>query len=490
MFITLLLMGCGEARDSEEEEITKVQKVNTKAIILVHGLNSGSSTWSVMAEELSRQLGITDGTYVEIGMEIEINSSAKCWDAYGVNEAIPCTQLTDIEAQDTFRKVHRSQAQEYIFGLDKNQFKVSNIAWRLNNDSSTHLVTNSSDKYKTFSQHRVFVVNFSNNNQLTYDAQGAQLKEAIDDISNILDIDEYILIGHSMGGLASRAYIQNETTQNISKLITINTPHLGGKSLATLAAGTYTVIGKNAAVNLASDSKALSKLNAPTAIANKYEGVEVHHLGYSDGLYGADALGYGEDYYSESDGIVDIGSQMGLDALNPYRVIFSPTIKEGVVSYENLLDNTIDNQANRTVPSTNYGIIDLHFDLTLAHTMVLHDYEYIYYILQAIDKSGEAIEFRYATLHVHNTTDFTFSRDGIYQLYIRNSGSSDWGEDLIEESQLSIASQEQASFQTLKCDRYVDIKATGFLGDPVWEQYSLYLPCEENSDITILFSQD
>ncbi len=229
------------------------------AIVLVHGLFSGASIWDTMAPQISRQINNKkDSSYIQIGIEQVINPAALCWDAVFGNEEIYCTELANIDGDAKFRSrpVPLTQAEEHIFGLKKGDFDVQNIAWKFNYEDASQALSASMDKKNKFLGNYVFAINFANNNQLSFDAQGVQLKAIIDDISTVTGINDFILIGHSMGGLASRAYIQNEETKNIQKLITLETPHLGG-----IGAGIYTILSKNAGVNLASDSMDLQQLN-------------------------------------------------------------------------------------------------------------------------------------------------------------------------------------------------------------------------------------
>lgn len=62
----------------------------------------------------------------------------------------------------------------------------------------------------------------------------------------------FILIGHSMGGLVSRYYIENISDQYVQKLITICTPHYGS-DLSELA-GNFGIVLKPCDVDLMSDS--------------------------------------------------------------------------------------------------------------------------------------------------------------------------------------------------------------------------------------------
>ena len=379
--IISLLVGCRSSGNTSANKILE----NEKVVLLVHGLNSGSSTWEGMTTKISKVLGIIDGSSVEIGMSIAIKDGTECWDAFD-DVLINCSSLSTIKGQNFFRKEKRQkvEASERVFGLDRGQFTLNRINWKLQHDGSDGVVSKDEQKRSKFSKQRLFSINFSNNNQLTYDAQGFQLAKTIENIKDITGVTDVILIGHSMGGLASRAYIQNENSNNVKKLITIDTPHLGGKTFSKVGAGFY-LGGKNASVNLAYDSQALSQLNDTDNVAGKYDGIEVYHLGYSDGLDGLDILDRGS-HYDESDGIVDIASQMGLDSLNPYRVIFSPIIKDNIKEYKNLLTGEIKSADEVKRSKNDYGVSARSIDLSIAHTEVLSDGAYLDYILELIKK--------------------------------------------------------------------------------------------------------
>jgi len=393
--IIFLLVGCKSSGSSSSEKSLS----NEKVVVLVHGLNSGSSTWEDMSRPISKALGVVDGSSIEIGMSIAIKNGEKCWNASSDEEnLISCSNLSSIKGQNFFRKeglgkeqvgeeqVHKVDASDRVFGLDRGQFSLNFINWKLESEGSDGVVSKDEQKRSKFSKQRVFSVNFSNNNQLTYDAQGAQLAKAIENIKDITGVKNIILVGHSMGGLASRAYIQNENSNGVTKLITIDTPHLGGKTFSKLNLGAgYYNGGNNASINLAYDSKALSILNDVDNIAGKYEGIKVYHLGYSDGLDGYDILRLGT-YYDEDDGIVDIASQMGLDSLDPYRVIFSPIIKGDIKEYKNLLTGEKKSADEVVESGDDYGVSERSIDLSIAHTEVLGDSAYLNYVLELIKK--------------------------------------------------------------------------------------------------------
>ncbi|MEA2029774.1 MAG: alpha/beta fold hydrolase, partial [Campylobacterota bacterium] len=344
----------------------------TPNIILIHGLIGGGSNWEYLAPKISHKIG-KSGEYVEVGVEISIDDNQKCWD--GDRDAyIACSRLSEITDQPTLRKLYRTLGEEHIYGLDRGQFTTSPSFWR--EYSSSYTTKIKANKIERFSNQRLFSINFSNSNQLTFYAQGYQLRNIMEEIVEVTGVDEFILVGHSMGGLASRAYIQNEyanTTHTIRQLITIGTPHLGG-----IGAGYYIDLffiddaqePLNAGINLASDSLAYQRLNDSVNIADYYMGIELYHLGYSDGFND------GGEYYAQSDGNVEIGSQMGLDILNPYRVIFSPHIN-GVALYDK--DTTQDdNEANEVLRVDNYTTdptwLTLNGHMGMLQDSVVHEY--------------------------------------------------------------------------------------------------------------------
>lgn len=181
----------------------------------------------------------------------------------------------------------------------------------------------------------------------------------------------------------------------------------------------------------------------------------------------------------------------GLDALSPYRVIFTSSNRFDITQYDKEFfdTKTLSNElgeANRVVPIEDYNTL-FAFDSEDANAKVLQDAQYIEYILQAIDHKGEDIVIHQAIVNIYNATNFLISRDGIYRLYIKESSSSDWGSDLIAGSDFSIESFSSQEFKTSKCDQYVDIKATGLLGSPEWIKRNVYLDCEAKREIRVLF---
>ena len=74
-------------------------------------------------------------------------------------------------------------------------------------------------------------------NQAAIVKQGLAIRDAISAVLAITGREKVILVGHSMGGLASREYLQNEklwqvpfVEHKVAKLLTIGTPHRGSNS--------------------------------------------------------------------------------------------------------------------------------------------------------------------------------------------------------------------------------------------------------------------
>ena len=81
------------------------------------------------------------------------------------------------------------------------------------------------------------ILNEAYSNQSAVAKQGCALSKVIEEVLNITQAQEVILVGHSMGGLASREYIQNKSNwqsdgkHHVAKLVTIGTPN-GGSNIS------------------------------------------------------------------------------------------------------------------------------------------------------------------------------------------------------------------------------------------------------------------
>jgi pimeloyl-ACP methyl ester carboxylesterase len=153
-------------------------------IILVHGLNGGSSTWDTFKGFLNNTAGLS------------------------------------IESTD--------------------------LSFCLNSDNNLSTSVKATDVKEygsvTIGNNDVYTINFNTcktSNESAIAKQGYALKYAIGRVLAATGAKKVILLGHSMGGLASREYLQNDSNwqdndkyHHVAKLVTIGTPH-GGSDLGS-----------------------------------------------------------------------------------------------------------------------------------------------------------------------------------------------------------------------------------------------------------------
>ena len=72
-----------------------------------------------------------------------------------------------------------------------------------------------------------YTIRLSSGNKLNFNEQGEEVGLAVEKILKATKKEKVILIGFSMGGLAARAYLQNDQYKKASALVTICTPHAG-----------------------------------------------------------------------------------------------------------------------------------------------------------------------------------------------------------------------------------------------------------------------
>ena len=123
------------------------------------------------------------------------------------------------------------------------------------NLSTSNLYTDVCDNTGTIGNKDVYVINFrsgsSMSNQSGVVKQGYALKFAIRKVLNATGADNVILLGHSMGGLAIREYLQNSSNwqsdgqHHVSKLATIGTPHMGSNTSGGILTNAFTSKDEN-----------------------------------------------------------------------------------------------------------------------------------------------------------------------------------------------------------------------------------------------------
>ena len=168
-------------------------------ILFVHGLGSKSSTWDSTTNFMDTQYGFTYGGRFDFCLNFDGNNTTTNKNFYPVAGADLALFTPNLIAGDYY----------YVnFGVGS--------------DGSVY--PTSSDAGYVLSEQQAIV------------KQGAALSHAIDEVLQKTGRDKIILMGHSMGGLASREYIQNpinwqsDGKHHVAKLVTTGTPHGGSNS--------------------------------------------------------------------------------------------------------------------------------------------------------------------------------------------------------------------------------------------------------------------
>ena len=162
-------------------------------IIFIHGLNSSSETWNTSTDYYDTQYGFTFGGRFDFCLNADNNNTT-------TNKNFYPTAGADIAAFESFVQ-------------DGDYFYV-NFDVNPNGSIGTSVLSNQSAIAK----------------------QGAAVKVAVQRVMEVTGKNKVILVGHSMGGLASREYIQNsenwqtDNQHHVAKLLTVGTPHGGSNA--------------------------------------------------------------------------------------------------------------------------------------------------------------------------------------------------------------------------------------------------------------------
>jgi len=175
-------------------------------ILFVHGLSGDSKTWENMGDFLENAVGQTMSLRFSLNYDWNLSTS-------------------DMD-EDVASFIPNNLGSYNLYKIDFN----------CKYDNTCYYGGSTSSKYS---------------NQSGITKQGKAIGMAVDAILEATGKNKVILIGHSMGGLAIREYMQNDihwldNTHNIAKLITVGTPHSGADiellGLDWLASGIFTDI--------------------------------------------------------------------------------------------------------------------------------------------------------------------------------------------------------------------------------------------------------
>lgn len=162
-------------------------------IIFIHGLNSSSETWNTSTDYYDTQYGFTFGGRFDFCLNADNNNTT-------TNKNFYPTAGADIAAFESL--------------VQNGDYFYVNFNVNPNGAVGTTVLSNQSAIAK----------------------QGAAVRVAVQRVMEITGKDKVILVGHSMGGLASREYIQNtynwqsDNKHHVAKLLTLGTPHGGSNA--------------------------------------------------------------------------------------------------------------------------------------------------------------------------------------------------------------------------------------------------------------------
>lgn len=162
-------------------------------IIFIHGLNSSSETWNDATDYYDTQYSFTYGGRFDFCLNADNNNAT-------TNKNFFPTAGADIAAFESF--------------VQNGDYYYVNFNVNPNGSVGTTVLSNQSAVAK----------------------QGAAVKFAVQRVMAVTGKDKVILVGHSMGGLASREYIQNsynwqaDNQHHVAKFLTLGTPHGGSNA--------------------------------------------------------------------------------------------------------------------------------------------------------------------------------------------------------------------------------------------------------------------
>lgn len=175
-------------------------------ILFIHGLNSNSETWNMFTKKLDDLYGLAYGGRMDYCLNFDLQnktSNTQFGSVAGGKEDIGTFSSTLLPAD------------YYYLNFD------------VGYDGSFHPSGNATNVLS---------------NQSAIAKQGMALRHAIKQVLKTTGKNKVILVGHSMGGLASREYLQNKSLwqadgeHHIAKLVTTGTPH-GGSNTTSYGMG-------------------------------------------------------------------------------------------------------------------------------------------------------------------------------------------------------------------------------------------------------------
>ena len=226
------------------------------------------------------------------------------------------------------------------------------------NLSTSYLYTDVCDNTGSLGNKDVYIVNFRSGSSMSNQAgvvkQGYALKLAIRKVLNATGADNVVLLGHSMGGLAIREYLQNSSNwqsdgqHHVAKLATIGTPHRGSNTSGGILTNAFTSKDENS--EAVRDLRESYLFSGCTRGGQSIQCPGVYLWGGQEtrSWMKTNALG-GSSFYnidvncngSSGDDITGLNQKSISTNLDFACVIGGPTFSDGIVSIESQNLNTL-----------------------------------------------------------------------------------------------------------------------------------------------------
>ena len=204
-------------------------------IIFVHGLVGSDETFGVTMEYMRDTLGW--GTIY--AYDVILNAD----DDLGYASVITC----DVANQDNYNDFCDVRWTPFFFGDDF--VEVGDRTYEHDPDNYDFTWSDTSTRIFAinFKEERIVGAenHFDQSNQSAIFKQGYALSKMIDAVLDFTSSEKVILVGHSMGGLAIREYLQRKDSEGnrkwyddegvghrVAHVVTIGTPHLGSNASA------------------------------------------------------------------------------------------------------------------------------------------------------------------------------------------------------------------------------------------------------------------
>jgi len=243
-------------------------------IIFVHGLTDSDKTWNELVHFMVNSSGLSYGDKMDFCLNIDVLTS---------------DTTTDYKDYTNFNNL--SKGDLYTINFDVDEFGTP------------------------YSNSKII-----QSNQSAVVKQGLAISKAIKHVLEKTGKDKVILVGHSMGGLASREYLQNKNLwyepnkkHHVAKLATIGTPH-GGCNLS--ATNILFIVGL---IDIDLSSEAVRDLR--TSYQNRGE-KGIYLFGGKENFYYKNYFSLGQEYFQN--GNVNCNGTNG-DAITGLNNKYYPT---------------------------------------------------------------------------------------------------------------------------------------------------------------------